>query len=291
MVAAGADAVLVGEPKYALRLPGEVTLEQLAEAVPWAHRHGAKIYAAVNHILDNQTIADLPIYLGKLQDLGVDAAVFGDPAVILAARNAAPGLKLHWNAEMTSTNYASANYWASKGAKRAVLARELNMDQVLEFKRRANMEVQVQVHGITNIYHSKRNLLQSYMEHQGKEVQTQDRSMDRGFYLIEQERQDQRYPIYEDRNGTHIMSSEDICMLENLPELIGGGIDSLKIDGLMKSTAYNETAVRSYRAAIDAYCADPANYVFEPAWLEAIQSLQDPERELSFGFFYKEQVY
>jgi putative protease len=291
LIAAGADAVMIGEHKYGLRLPGEVTLDQMEDAVSWSHEHGAKVYAAVNQIFDNEGVQDLPQYVKKLQQFGADALVFGDPAVLMAVSELTKPIALHWNAEMTSTNYATANYWAGKGATRAVLARELNMDQVLEFKRHAKLEIQVQVHGITNIYHSKRDLVKNYMEHQGKDAELQDRSMQRGLFLIEQERQDQRYPVYEDRNGTHIMSSEDICMLENLPELIDGGIDSFKIEGLLKSTEYNETVVRNYRAVIDAYAADSEGYEWNPDWLSGIERLQDPERELSYGFFYKEQVY
>jgi putative protease len=291
LIAAGADAVMIGEHKYGLRLPGEVTLDQMEDAVSWSHEHGAKVYAAVNQIFDNEGVQDLPQYVKKLQQFGVDALVFGDPAVLMAVSVLTKPIALHWNAEMTSTNYATANYWAGKGATRAVLARELNMDQVLEFKRHAKLEIQVQVHGITNIYHSKRDLVKNYMEHQGKDAELQDRSMQRGLFLIEQERQDQRYPVYEDRNGTHIMSSEDICMLENLPELIDGGIDSFKIEGLLKSTEYNETVVRNYRAVIDAYVSDSEGYEWNPDWLSGIERLQDPERELSYGFFYKEQVY
>ncbi|MNI12339.1 putative protease YhbU precursor [compost metagenome] len=291
LIAAGADAVLIGEHKYDLRLPGEVTLEQMEEAISWAHEHGAKVYVAVNQIFDNEGIRELPQYLSKLQQFGVDALVFGDPSLLIAVRDLPEPIALHWNAEMTSTNYATANYWASKGASRTVLARELNMDQVLDFKNKVNHEAQVQVHGITNIYHSKRELVKNYMEHQGKDAAAQDRSQQQGLYLIEHERRDQRYPIYEDQNGTHIMSSEDICMLENLPELIEGRIDSLKIEGLLKSIAYNEAVVQSYRLAIDEYMKDPEGYQFNPEWLERIQALQDPERELSYGFFYKEQVY
>jgi putative protease len=291
LIAAGADAVMIGEHKYGLRLPGEVTLDQMEAAVSWSHAHGAKVYAAVNQIFDNEGAQDLPQYVKKLQQFGADALIFGDPAVLMAVSELPKAIALHWNAEMTSTNYATANYWAGKGATRAVLARELNMDQVLEFKRHAKLEVQVQVHGITNIYHSKRELVKNYMEHQGKDAASQDRSIQRGLFLIEQERQDQRYPVYEDRNGTHIMSSEDICMLENLPELIDGGIDSFKIEGLLKSTEYNETVVSSYRAVIDAYATNSEGYEWNPDWLSAIERLQDPERELSYGFFYKEQVY
>ncbi|OCT15697.1 peptidase U32 [Paenibacillus pectinilyticus] len=290
LITAGADAVIIGEERYGLRLPGEVKLEEIREAVAWAHEQHAKLYVAVNNILDNETLEGLQTYLATLQSYGVDAIIFGDPAVVMTVRQLAEPLPMHWNAEMTSTNYATANYWAKQGAVRVVLARELNMEQVIAFKEKSVIPVEVQVHGITNIYHSKRELVKNYMEHQGHKAEA-DRSKERGLFLIEHERRDQRYPVYEDSNGTHIMSSEDFCMLENLPELIDGDIDSLKIEGLLKSAQYNETVVRSYRAAIDAYLADPEGYEFKQEWLDAIIELQDPERELSYGFFYKEQVY
>lgn len=290
MIRAGADAVIIGEDRYGLRLPGEVKLNEIGEAVTWAHERNAKVYVAVNNILDNHTLDGLQEYLAALQAYGVDAIIFGDPAVVMTVRQLPVPLPLHWNAEMTSTNYATANYWGRQGAVRVVLARELNMEQVLDFKAKSEIAVEVQVHGITNIYHSKRELVKNYMAHQGTKTE-EDRSKGRGLFLIEHERRDQRYPVYEDGNGTHIMSSEDFCMLENLPELIDGHVDSLKIEGLLKSSQYNETVVRSYRAAIDAYLANPEGYEFQQEWLDAIVELQDPERELSFGFFYKEQVY
>ncbi|NOU73300.1 U32 family peptidase [Paenibacillus sp. LMG 31458] len=291
LIEVGADAVIIGEARYGMRLPGEVKLDEMQEAVSWAHEQKAKVYVAVNNIFDNNALEGLYDYLAKLQEYGVDAIIFGDPAVLMNARSLPKPLALHWNAEMTSTNYATANYWAKQGATCVVLARELNMEQVLAFKEHAELAVEVQVHGITNIYHSKRELVKNYIEHQGNDATDQDRSIERGLFLIEHERRDQRYPVYEDSNGTHIMSSEDICMLENLPELMDGQIDSLKIEGLLKSSLYNETVVRSYRAVIDAYAADPEGYIFQQEWLDAIVKLQDPERELSYGFFYKEQVY
>lgn len=291
MIEAGADSVIIGEERYAMRLPGDVKLEEISESVAWAHEKQAKVYVSVNKIFDNGSLEGLSEYLSKLQEYNVDGVIFGDPAVLMAARTLPKPLALHWNAEMTSTNFATANYWGRQGATRVVLARELNMEQVLAFKENTELAVEVQVHGITNIYHSKRELVKNYIEHQGKNASTEDRSIERGLFLIEHERRDQRYPVYEDGNGTHIMSSEDFCMLENLPELMDGGIDSFKIDGLLKSATYNETVVRSYRAVIDAYAANSEGFEFQQEWLDAITELQDPERELSFGFFYKEQVY
>lgn len=291
VINAGADAVNLGDDTFGLRMPGSFSIQQIGEAIRLAHDRNAKIYVSVNNILSNDMLEQLPDYLLQLEKHRADAIVFGDPAVLVAVKQATPLLKLHWSAEMTSTNYVAANYWAGKGAVRVIPARELNMEQVHEFKRKVSMEVQVQVHGVTNIYHSKRNLIESYMQHQRKDAQAEKRDADRGMFLVEAERQDQKYPVYEDRHGTHIMSSEDICMIENLQELLEEPIDSLKIEGLLKSIEYNETVVRVYREAIDACCANPQGYEFNPEWLERIRRLQPSERELTYGFYYKEQVY
>ncbi|REE84360.1 putative protease [Paenibacillus taihuensis] len=296
LIAAGANAFVVGESRYGMRLPGEFDLPMIAEAVKLAHLHDVKVYAAVNNVMDNATVDTLPSYIRGLAQAGVDGIIFGDPAVLMVARIEAPGLKLHWNAEMTSTNYATANYWGRRGATRFILARELNMDQVLDAKANTELEVQVQVHGLTNIYHSKRPLVHNYFDHQAKDQPELSDipihgKIEDGLYLVETERPDERYPIYEDANGTHIMSSDDLCMIENLHELMEVNIDSFRIEGLLKSIAYNEAVVRAYRAAIDAYYADPEGYEFNEEWLDSIRELQDPSRELSYGFFYKEQVY
>ncbi|WP_138752351.1 peptidase U32 family protein [Paenibacillus sinopodophylli] len=291
LIAAGADAFVIGEARYGTRLAGEFNIQMIKEAIHLAKPKGVKIYAALNNLMDNEAAESLHTYVASLAEAGVDALVFGDPAVLMAARTHAPDMALHWNAEMTSTNYVTANYWGRRGATRYVLARELNMEQVVETTASTELEVQVQVHGMTNIYHSKRSLVENYLEHQSEPGRLPQKDKNRGLYVMEAERQDERYPIYEDLNGTHIMSSDDICMLENLHELMEAGVGSLKIEGIMKSIAYNETVVRSYRQAIDAYLADPAAYEFREEWLEAIGQIQDPNRELSYGFFYKEQVY
>ncbi|MBM7563714.1 peptidase U32 family protein [Paenibacillus sacheonensis] len=295
LIEAGADAFVVGEARYGMRLPGEFDIGAMAAAVKLAHANRVSVYAAVNNVMDNATVDTLPNYIGALADAGVDAVVFGDPAVLMAARASAPAMKLHWNAEMTSTNYATANYWGRRGASRVVLARELNLEQIIGVKENTELAVQVQVHGMTNIYHSKRPLVHNYFEHQNKDgalenVPVHGKRED-GLYLIESERPDERFPIYEDANGTHIMSSDDLCMIENLHELMEVNIDSFRIEGLLKSIAYNEAVVRAYRSAIDAYCSDPLGYAFNEDWLESIVQLQNPARELSYGFFYKEQVY
>lgn len=289
---AGADAVQIGEHRFGARLPGDIPAAKLKEAIQTAHGCGMKAYVVANRIFDNAGAAALPEYLLLAAEAGADAVVFGDPSLLSAAREAGlDHLTLHWNPEMTATNYMTANYWADRGAVRAVLARELNMEQVLEFKKRCKAEVQVQVHGITNIFHSKRRMVKSYMDHRGESADQGAFGMEQGLYLIEEERQDERYPIYEDEAGTHIMSGDDLCLLDALEDLLEAGIDSMKVESLMKPVAYNTAALRAYRQAIDAFAADPAGYSFREEWLAPIAGLQPANRPLTYGFYFKEQVY
>ncbi|MHA6485077.1 peptidase U32 family protein [Paenibacillus sp. strain BS8-2] len=291
LILAGADAFVIGDERFGTRLAGNFTLEMIAEAVKLAKAKGVRIYVSMNNLIDNETLEAVPDYIRSIHQLGVDAIVFGDPAILLAAREQSPNIGLHWNAEMTSTNFVTAEYWARRGATRYVLARELNMEQIEDTKAKSSLAIQVQVHGMTNIYHSKRALVNSYLEFHDDQDVLADADRARGLFLTEAERPGERYPIFEDSAGTHIMSSDDICMLENIHELLAIGVDSLKIEGIMKPTAYNEVVVRAYRNAIDAYMTDPSGYEFQEEWLDEIKDMQDSNRELSYGFFYKEQVY
>ncbi|SCX92473.1 putative protease [Paenibacillus polysaccharolyticus] len=290
LLQAGADALLIGDDRFGMRLPGNFSLEETAEVVAMATKHEARVIVSMNNLMSNELLKELPDYVQALGRIGVHAVEFNDPSVLAAIKEHAPHIHLHWNAEMTSTNYATANYWGTKGASRVVLARELNMDEITEMVPFLKVEAQVQVHGMTNIYHSKRSLVQSYMAHQGRPVEGH-LGKERGLFLIEAERRDEKFPIYEDINGTHIMSSEDICILEDLHLMMEAGVHSFKVEGILKSLAYNEAVVRAYRKAIDLYEADAEAYAYDEEWLREVRELQDPERELSFGFFYKEQVY
>ncbi|WEK53142.1 MAG: U32 family peptidase [Candidatus Cohnella colombiensis] len=290
-IQAGASAVLIGEAKFGMRLPGDIKANQLKEAVKLAHQLGAKAYVNMNRLFRNDELADIPDYLKVVQDAGADAIVFGDPAVLMNVRQYTPQLKMQWNAEMTGTNSATSAYWGRRGAVRAIIARELNEDEIIDLRSQIEMELQVQVHGMTNIYHSHRNLLQSYMEHLGKEARLIRKGADNGLFLVETERPDEKFPVYEDDNGTHVMSPDDICLLEALPELIKANVDSFYIEPLLKSDEYNVTVLNSYRSALDAWQRDSSQYQLDDQWLHQIQLLQNPDRELGFGFLYKEQVY
>lgn len=288
---AGADAFIVGEERYALRLAGEFNRKAVKEAIRLAHGKGKKVYVSMNALFHNEKVDELSDYLSFVAEAGADAVVFGDPAVLMAAREAAPDLKLHWNTETTGTNWYTCNYWGRKGAKRAVLAREINMDSIVEIKESAEVEIEVQVHGMSCMFQSKRSLLGNYFLYQGKAMEIENRRLDEDMFLHDKERGN-KYPIFEDSNGTHIMSPNDICIIDELQDMLEAGIDSFKIDGIMKSPAYIVEVTRLYRQAIDLYSEDPDKYdEMKEALLEKIEAIQPPSRPLDTGFYFKETVY
>lgn len=288
---AGADAIIIGEERYGLRLPGDFLREEIKKATAIAHESGKQVYVAMNALFHNETVGELADYVSFLKEVAVDAIVFGDPAVLMTVREVAPDMKLHWNTETTATNWFTANYWGRKGAKRAVLARELSMDEIVEIKENAEVEVEVQVHGMTCMFQSKRTLIGNYMQFQGKKLEVERRDKDRNMLLFDEER-DARYPIYEDANGTHIMSPNDICIIDELEEMIDAEVDSFKIDGILKSTEYMEKVTALYREAID-LCVDNREEYEErkEQYVETIEEIQPQYRKLDTGFFFKETVY
>jgi U32 family peptidase len=288
---AGADAFVVGEQRFGLRLAGEFTREDVQKAIDLAHSKGKKVYVAMNAIFHNEKIEELSNYIQFVSAAKADAIIFGDPAVLMTAREVAPDMKLHWSTETTGTNWFTCNYWGRKGAKRAVLAREINMDAIVEMKENAEVEIEVQVHGMSCMFQSKRSLLGNYYEYQGKVMEIENRSMKENMFLHDKEREN-KYPIFEDENGTHIMSPNDICIIDELQEMLEAGVDSFKIDGILKSSEYILAVTKAYREAIDLFSEDPDAYEDKKDdLLAAIEEIQPANRSLDTGFYFKETVY
>jgi len=288
---AGADAFVIGEQRYGLRLAGEFTREDVKKAIDSAHSKGKKVYVAINAIFHNEKIEELAGYIQFIKEAKADAIIFGDPAVLMTAKEAAPEMKLHWNTETTGTNWFTCNYWGEKGAKRSVLAREINMDAIVEIKENAEVEIEVQVHGMSCMFQSKRSLLGNYYEYHGKVMEIENRNKEKNMFLHDNERGN-KYPIFEDENGTHIMSPNDICIIDELPEMMEVGVDSFKIDGILKSPEYILAVTKAYREAIDLFVEDPDAYDDKKdELLAAIEDIQPVNRPLDTGFFFKETVY
>ena len=289
LLEAGADAFVVGEQKFGLRLAGEFTVAQIKEATALVHAAGKKIYVAVNALFHNDLIDDLDAYMVEVAKLEVDGFIYGDPAVIMACRENDITIPLHWNPETTATNWFTANYWGERGANRAVLARELSMEEVIEIKENANVAIEVQVHGMTCMFQSKRPLLGHYFLYQDKVMEVENRKDNRNMFLHDDERNN-KYPIYEDANGTHIFSPNDMCIIDEIDELMDAEIDAFKIDGVLQTADYITQVTALYRKAIDAY-VDGTYDDERDALREAVEAIQPAHRPLDTGFIFKETVY
>lgn len=291
LIELGADAFVIGEQKFGLRLLGEFNREDVRKAVNLAHEHDKKVYVAVNGIFHNYHLNALENYIEFLHEIRVDRIIFGDPAVVMYVKKQDNPIPLNWDAETIVTNYFQCNYWGEKGAKRAVLARELNLDEILNIKKHANVEIEVQVHGMTCMFQSKRMLLGNYYTFQDRQMKIQRSENDQDLLLYDEEREN-KYPVFEDYNGTHIMSPNDICLIEELEPFFEANIDSFKIDGILHSEAYINTVTAQYREAIDLYHEDPEAYEDEKFMLiDPIEEIQPEHRPFDEGFLYKQTVY
>ena len=292
LLEAGADAFVIGEQKFGLRLAGDFTVAQVEEATALIHAAGKKIYVAVNAIFHNDRLDALDVYLQEMARIGVDALLFGDPAVVVAVRELGITIPLHWSAETIATNWFQVNYWGERGSKRAVLARELSLDEVIEIKENTDHEIEVQVHGMTCMFQSKRSLLGNYFLYRDEAMEIENRKDNKNMFLHDKERKN-KYPIYEDMNGTHIFSPNDMCVIEELTDLFEAGIDSLKIDGVLHTFDYVVTVTNLYRQAIDAFFdqGEDAYEDIKDGLVEQVEAIQPALRPLDTGFIFKETVY
>ena len=291
LIEKGADAFVIGEQRFGLRLAGEFKREALIEAVELIHNHGKKAYVAVNGIFHNYHLNALKSYIDFLHEVSVDRIIFGDPAVVMYVNEQPNPIPLNWDAEALVTNYFQCNYWGKKGAQRAQLARELSLDEILNIKQNADVEIEVQVHGMTCMFQSKRMLLGNYFTFQERQMKIQ-RNKEANELLLYDEERDNKYPVFEDYNGTHIMSPNDICLIEELDQLLAANIDAFKIDGVLQTEEYINVCTEQYREAIDLFKEDPETYDDEKFMLvDPIEAIQPEHRPFDEGFLYKQTVY
>lgn len=283
-IAYGADAVYLGGPMWGLRAhAGNFTMEEIAEGVAFAHARGAKVYVTVNIIPHNEDLEGLEDYLKALADLNVDAFIVSDPGILTTARQVAPQVELHLSTQANVVNYRAAQFWVDQGVSRLILARELSREEIAEIGERVEAELEVFVHGAMCISYSGRCLLSNYLTGRDANRGACAQPCRYQYYLVEQKRPGQYFPIMEDERGTYIMNSKDLCLLECLPQLLELPIAALKIEGRMKSVHYVATVTKVYRQAIDTYYANPAKFRVRDEWLEELAKASN--RGFTTGFF------
>ena len=291
----GADAVYLGGKAFGLRaFGGNFTNEELQEAVDFAHKLGKKIYVTVNIFPHNSDIAKLPAYLTFLNEIKVDAILVADLGVFTLAKEYAPDVELHISTQANNTNWAAVNAWAELGASRVVLAREMSLEEIKEIREKCSVELEMFVHGAMCISYSGRCLMSNYLTGRDANRGSCAQPCRWTYALVEEKRPGQYFPVLEDERGTYIFNSKDMCLLPYLPDVIASGVDSLKIEGRMKSVHYAASVVKAYREAIDNYFAAPEQFEVKKEWVEELDKVS--HRAYTTGFYYgrpteKDQIY
>lgn len=280
----GADAIYLAGKGFGMRAKaGNFSPEELKEVLALARERGVKVYVTVNTYPRNEEMDQLPAYLEELAELQVDALIIADVGVLALARQYAPGLPLHLSTQANTVNYQAAKFWAELGVTRLVLARELSREEIARIRRETGCELEVFVHGAMCVAYSGRCLLSNVLTGRDANRGECAQSCRWRYAIVEEKRPGEYMPIEEDEGGTHIFNSKDLRLIECIPDLVQLGVDSLKIEGRMKSAYYVATVVRAYRQALDLYAQNPENYQLPPELLEELDKVS--HRPYWAGFF------
>lgn len=252
----GADAVYCGGKAFGMRsAPRNLSLEDFEEGSRYAHERGARVYVTCNVLPRNAEVEDLKEYLGQLKDTGVDALIVTDIGVMMAARRIAPNLEIHISTQAGVTNYLAANALYELGAKRVVLAREMDLQAVRDI--RANipddMDIECFVHGAMCMAFSGRCLFSNYLTGRDGNHGECAQPCRWKYSIVEEKRPGRYFPIEQTQDGAYLFNSQDMNMLEHLDDLIDAGATSLKIEGRSKSAYYIAAMTNAYKSAVNEY--------------------------------------
>lgn len=297
----GADAIYIGGDLYGLRAKAKnFSMEDMRQGISFAHSYGKKVYVTANITAHNQDLSGIRAYFKELSAFGKDrpdAVIISDPGVFSIAQEELTGVELHISTQANSTNYETYRFWHKLGASRVVSARELSMEELIDLRAHipAEMEIETFVHGAMCIAYSGRCLLSNYFTGRDANLGACTHSCRWKYHIVEETRPGEYLPIEENERGTYIFNSKDLCMIEYIPELVKAGINSLKVEGRMKTALYVATVARTYRKAIDDFFTDPAIYAAnKDAYMEEIR--KGVNRQFTTGFFFgtpthKDQIY
>lgn len=284
----GADAVYIGGEAFGLRAKARnFSMEEMREGINFAHAHGVKVYVTANILAHNSDLEGVREYFLELKELKPDALIIADPGVFTIAGEICPEIDRHISTQANNTNYATYNFWRKLGAARVVSARELSLEEIREI--RANipedMEIETFIHGAMCISYSGRCLLSNYFTGRDANQGACTHPCRWKYAVVEEQRPGEYLPVYENERGTYIFNSKDLCMIEHMGDILESGIDSLKIEGRMKTALYVATVARTYRKAIDDYLESPKKYHDNMEWYRE-QISNCTYRQFTTGFFY-----
>ena len=282
----GADAVYLAGQRFGMRSAADnFTLDELRDAVVYAHMRGKKVYLTLNTMPRADEYEPLRAFLCELKNIPIDAVIVADLGVMDTVRELLPDMEIHISTQAGVCSPATALAYARMGAKRLVLARELTMDEIRAIRAALPDEVELEafIHGSMCVSYSGRCMLSNELTGRDGNRGACAQPCRWNYMLVEEKRPEQPLPIETNELGTFILSSKDMCMIEHIPELMGSGINSFKIEGRMKSAYYTAVVTNAYRMAMDAYSADPERYVYRSEWLRELESVS--HREYCTGYY------
>ncbi|MBC3066598.1 U32 family peptidase [Staphylococcus hominis] len=292
----GADAVFLGGQEYGLRSNADnFTMEEIKEGVEFANRYGAKIYVTTNIIAHDENIDGLEDYLRQLEATGATGIIVADPLIIETCKKVAPKLEIHLSTQQSLSNYKAVEYWKEEGLDRVVLARETGAMEMKEMKDNVDIEIETFIHGAMCIAYSGRCTLSNHMTARDSNRGGCCQSCRWDYDLLAVDEEGELDLFYQDGDVVPFaMSPKDLKLIESIPQMMDIGIDSLKIEGRMKSIHYIATVVSVYRKVIDAYAEDPDNFKIKPEWLIELDKCAN--RDTAPAFFegtpgYEEQMF
>ena len=280
----GADAVYCALEKFGMRRAADnFTAEEMASAIDYAHSKGRKVYLTVNVMPHQGDMDELPKFIAQANDLKPDAYIFSDPGVMECIKSVAPGAKLHLSTQASTVNAGACKFWHRLGVKRIVLARELSLAEIKAIRKEIpdELELETFVHGAMCVSYSGRCLLSNYFAGRDANGGACAQPCRWKYFVHEEKRPEDVISAEQDEYGTYLFSSKDLCMVEHIGDLAEAGIDSLKIEGRVKSAYYTAAVTNAYRMALDDYYDGKP---FDPAYRTEVESVS--HREYGTGYFY-----
>ena len=260
----GADAVYAGTSSLSLRTRAEMQDSDLANTIKYAHRIGKKVYTAINIYAWDETYEEIKKQAKMLNELKVDGIIVADGGVVEIIKEYAPDVEIHISTQANTVSYHAANFWYKNGAKRVILGREMNKEQIKELikNKPEDLEVEMFIHGAICFGYSGRCFLSDFLAGRSANLGDCAQSCRWAYnvYVEEANKPGNLMPVEHDDKGTYIFSSKDMCLIKEIPEIVQMGVDSLKIEGRLKTEYYLASVVNTYRNAIDDYMANPAGY-------------------------------
>lgn len=284
----GADAVYIGGEAFGLRAKAKnFSSEDMKAGIAFAHERGVKVYVTANILAHNNDLAGAREYFRELKEIGPDALIISDPGMFMIAKEVWPEVEIHISTQANNTNYQTYRFWWQQGAKRVVSARELSLAEIKEIREHIpeEMEIESFIHGAMCISYSGRCLLSNYFTGRDANQGACTHPCRWKYAVVEEKRPGEYLPVYENERGTYIFNSKDLCMIEYIPEIIAAGIDSLKIEGRMKTALYVACVARTYRKAIDDYLESEEKYRANMDWYRA-EIAKCTYRQFTTGFYF-----